>query len=442
MVKPSKQSKKFAAKAAKNSHSKPSKPSKKPRAEIKRNERRHGHDRAPETNQGENVDKDNDFLGDSNLGDLNLEDFLSAIAKDGELLQEDSEDEMKPTTAPLSSDEDEDPMDDDDDDSGDDDVMGAEKRMRNEMKKLAEKDPDFHKYLREHESTLLDFDVDEDDDDGDESMGQEDMNDQIAESPEKMDLVHANMKQTRLTAKVLSYYEQGAFRDHGIKSLKKIVSAYKSACHLSDAHVSDDDKGSSKYIEFDSPLISNRVMVLCLENCHLEFFHHLLSHETSNDGKQQDEEMMKAAIDPNNPINPRVLSKSPRWFEIQPIINAFFKATVHWISEAKNPSLLSFVLKSLNHYIPYLSDFPRLASLCLKRFGVLWSDSDDASVDYQSVRLNAFLRIRQLAITQPFPFIETCLKSCYLVRPFVIVNMFFRWHFYLSDILFFSLAIC
>merc|ERR1711871_762885 len=58
--------------------------------------------------------------------------------------------------------------------------------------------------------------------------------------------------------------------------------------------------------------------------------------------------------------------------------------------------------------------YPRLAESMLKTLTGLLSAPIDSSEDYQVVRLHAFLRIRQLAMTQPFPFIEECLKKLYL----------------------------
>ena len=40
--------------------------------------------------------------------------------------------------------------------------------------------------------------------------------------------------------------------------------------------------------------------------------------------------------------------------------------------------------------------------------------ANTSSQSYNQIRLESFLRIRQLAITRPFPFIEDALKGCYL----------------------------
>ena len=96
------------------------------------------------------------------------------------------------------------------------------------------------------------------------------------------------------------------------------------------------------------------------------------------------------------------------------MFQSFMKSTLNLLTEAKEPELLTFILKALSKYVRFLTPFPRIAEQLLKVLVTLWSAPLDSSEDYQVVRLNAFIRIRQLALTQPFPFIETCLKKTYL----------------------------
>lgn len=95
-------------------------------------------------------------------------------------------------------------------------------------------------------------------------------------------------------------------------------------------------------------------------------------------------------------------------------MQSFIKATLHLMDQAKESKLLCFIIKSLANYLPYLSSFPRLGKALLKTLTAKWASTSDASEEYQAVRVNAFLRIRQIALTQPFPFIESCLKATYL----------------------------
>jgi nucleolar complex protein 2 len=372
-----------------------------------------------------NQSRPSDFLGDNNLGDLDIDSFFEKLtdtmpSDDGV----NKSDKKKSTPASESENEDSasDSESEDDfmvekeagnkrpkqsknqhtdssesDDSDDEDLDAAEERMKTEMAKMKEADPEFHEFLKENEESLLEF-GDEDDDD--------DMKDDDGDDEGGSDKIH-------LTASVLASLEKGTFKSHGLKSLKKLVMAYKAACHLSDA--ADEDKGTSPYI-IDSSKIFDELMLLCLNKIHEEFHYHLLRSELKEEtnDKAPAEDNKEAVIEDDKPLNPKLLEKAERWPQLRPIIQSFFKSTLHVMSEAKEPDLLVFVLKALAKLNRYLTPFPRLASAMLKSLAALWSAPLDTSENYQVVRLNAFLRIRQLALTQPFPFIEDILKKTYL----------------------------
>jgi hypothetical protein len=77
---------------------------------------------------------------------------------------------------------------------------------------------------------------------------------------------------------------------------------------------------------------------------------------------------------------------------------------LHVMSEAKEPELVTFILKSL--YARYMTPFPHIAESMLKTLTGLWSAPLDSSEDYQVVRLNAFSAFDN-ALTQPFPLSKT-----------------------------------
>jgi nucleolar complex protein 2 len=155
-----------------------------------------------------------------------------------------------------------------------------------------------------------------------------------------------------------------------------------------------------------------------LNRCQEEFRYHLLGNaaeESTDDGKNEtDDKPATDETEESKPLNPKTLEKSALWTDIRPIMLSFFRSTLHVMSEAKEPDLVTFILKSLSKYIRYMTPFPRIAEAMLKSLTGLWSAPLDSSEDYQVVRVNAFFRIRQLALTQPFPFIEDCLKKTYL----------------------------
>ena len=382
--------------------------------------------------ENEHKRREEDFTSESNLGDLDMDSFLQTVgdeAGEGDDQSHSSEgDDVVGEEEDMSdSDGEEDDME-----SDDEDIEAAEARMKAEMAKLIESDPDFHAYLQQNEDSLLDFKAelgnsDGDDDDNDEEMAEGKGDDDDDNDEDNNQEPQSN--EVLVDAKVLKAYEYGAFESHGLKPLRKLIQAYVSACHMADAEDQDEDgKGriiinNSKRYLIESSTVFDKLMVTCLSKVHEEFHYHLLGDgatiagQEDSDDEEDGEENDEASgneVDVNKPINPRKLAKSQRWSALHMSMQSFIKATLHLMDQAKESKLLCFIIKSLANYLPYLSAFPRLGKALLKTLTAKWASTSDASEEYQAVRVNAFLRIRQIALTQPFPFIESCLKATYL----------------------------
>jgi len=357
------------------------------------------------------------------LGGLEVDDFFTSITEgdgddDVDSVGDKEQDEDGNKDSDASEDDDEEDYGDSDIDSGnEEDIMEAEKRMKLEMEDLAKTDPEFHEYLQKNDDELLQFQEGEEEEelDGEEENMQEEMDIDTARDEPKgeKDLVKV------VNTKLLATYERGAFQSRGLKALKRMVSVYRAACHMADTE--DKSVASKVKYQIESTTVFNRVVAVCMTRCHEEFHYHLLGDNAptskKNDDEDRDEEMEEniEQSDINKPIKPQQLVKSPKWEDLQSSITSFMKATMYLISESKETKLINFVLKSLQHYIQYMSALPKLEKIMLKSLVSLWSSTTDASPqEYQPVRLNAFLRIRQMTMTQPFPFIEHCLKACYL----------------------------
>lgn len=349
---------------------------------------------------------ESDFTSHENVADLDLDSFFEKTVD--ELASKDIENDIEDRDDEFEVEDEE--SDDESIASDEDDVDAAAERMQREMDKLSKSDPEFHTFLQENEEELLDFQADDDDEEDEE----EDEEAKKMEVENVADLV---------TSQLLDKLVQGAFESHGVKSLKKLVQIYKSACHLSDSD--QRDAGNGKKYHIDSRKTFDQVLVLTLTRCHEEFTYHLLGEgmkdpnqnkkkKKSVEQEQHEDDSAEEERDENAPIPPKMLMRSFRWKEMSSILQSFFKATLHLLSEGKDPKQLSFVLRALGKYIPFLTPLPKIAQFLLRSLTNLWSAPLDSSEDYQVVRLNAFIRIRQMAITQPFPFIEDCLKKTYL----------------------------
>jgi nucleolar complex protein 2 len=415
------------------------------------------------------LNRSDDLLGNENLGDLDVDRFFAQFTSeqqahgdddddadslndndndiadnDGKTLEqddgvEDDDDgvaEMKESSEKdMDGDNDESDVNDSDDDE---DIEVMETRMKKQMSKMQRSDPEFHDFLKENEQSLLDFGNDEDPDDEDDDDPNTDEDLILQQQTEKKDDdLSGGGTSIPLTPQLLKVMIKGTFQAHGLKSLKKIVGAFKSACYISadTTNVKKNETsnsygpGDSKQLYvIESSKVFDELMLICFNSVHKEFKYHLLeaqddvtqkagsdSNEEKDSGSKSEQAQNKNERDDcNKPLHPKLLEKSSRWVDMKPILLSFFRSTLRLLSEAKEPELLSFVVKSLSNYVQYMTPFPRVADLMLKALVGLWSAPIDTLETYQVVRLNAFLRIRQLSLTQPFPFIEECLKKTYL----------------------------
>ena len=432
-----------------------------------------------------------DFMGHENLGNLDVDRFFAQFAEktkdenttntrtdsalqskhgdDVDIEEEDDDDHMIEEDEEEEEEDDADSEDgddvegnDDDDDDGeekdedddddnsemddDDDVERMEAQMKRQMKKMQTTDPEFHSFLKENEESLLEYnDTDDEDDNGDDADNADDEDIEEGNDDEAVvdEATAKRMKQNDsssiVTTELLQSVVQNTFQKHSMKSLKKLMNIYKSACYLN-VNIDSSASGSKKksavndntmnkplpYNIEPSSRVYDEVMMICFQKLHTEFQYHLLGNSSSShhddDGDDDDDEDMNQAVTTkedeeaewNKALQPKVLERSERWNEMKQVLLSFYRSTLHLLMEVKELEFLAMICQNVKYYIRYMTPFPRISDLFLKTFINLWSAPIDTLENYQVVRLNAFLRIRQLALLQPFPFIEDCLKKTYL----------------------------
>ena len=91
---------------------------------------------------------------------------------------------------------------------------------------------------------------------------------------------------------------------------------------------------------------------------------------------------------------------------------SFLTCAHHLLATARDPRLLTFLLRASVGVIPLLQPFPVLCRKFLKTLLGLWASPPSGS---NGVRLVAFLRLRQMAVLLPNPAtIDAVLKGTYL----------------------------
>ncbi|KAJ2915338.1 hypothetical protein MD484_g5073, partial [Candolleomyces efflorescens] len=277
------------------------------------------------------------------------------------------------------SDGDEEAFDDDNasfasvDDLDDDDDEGGQHLA--ELAQLAEKDPEFYKFLQENDKELLNFKPDElVDDDGDEDDGLDKDGDvDMEEDEEKMPV---------LTKEILQKWQKALLGQRSLRALRKLLVAFRSA-----AHMNEEDQVLAWSINSSS--VYNKLIVTSLKYTPVVLEHHI-PYKTQANGK----------------FKPP--TQNAKFKALQKLILSFFSNIIHIMSQLTDEEMLRLALTESAKLVPYIISSRRTVKQYLKKCLEFWSSGSD------SVRISAFVSVRKLASSPDESVMDTILKSTYL----------------------------
>jgi nucleolar complex protein 2 len=264
-------------------------------------------------------------------------------------------------------------IDEDAPDDSEDDDMGMNKAQ---LEKLAEKDPEFYKYLQENDAELLDFDEDAELD-GLELSGSED------QPPSKKQKKTTEDTST-VTSELVRKWKTSLSKEHSIRTLRQIILAFRAA-----AHINDVDEKERKFTIPDSN-VYHEVLMLALKEVPTVLQHHLPVKESAA-GKV------------------RIPTDTPKFKTLSPLIKSHVSSLHYLLSHLSDSATLRLTLQSFEPLLPYLLQFRKFLKVIIKSISAIWSDnsSDEAT------RITAFLNIRRLMVVGDAGTRERVLKSTY-----------------------------
>jgi nucleolar complex protein 2 len=309
-------------------------------------------------------------------------------------------------------------------------------RHQNQLDNLRDTDPEFFKYLESNDASLLDFDEgdeeDDDDDDeeedefrGDNLSGDDDDEESLDESTEQLSVLKEK-KVTVATIELIQDLIKSSNAGSG-SSLRKLISVFRATCmptSVDDDSDDEDGKGLDDSSQLNSyvvndPEVYEYAMTEILENAHKSFYQIL---DLSGD------DLKKSQLEE--------LSQHPKWKKSQFLVLSFFKSITHTLTSLSDSTATlktnkdddnvvekktnqsgnvgSYLLSSLEPYIPLLSPVSRLAKGVLKVLLRLWAYGPTPEDDATNVRGQAFLRIRQMVLQLPGTVSEECFRGMYL----------------------------
>ncbi|RYP03827.1 hypothetical protein DL764_004877 [Monosporascus ibericus] len=279
----------------------------------------------------------------------------------------------------------------DDDDDGE--AIGMSKQA---MDDLAEKDPEFYKFLKENDPEALEFD-DADLAEVDElSAGEEEEEAQPKKKKRKKDgkeskkggdTAEEAAGDNELTQATVTRWKASLTERKSLRTARQVVLAFRSAAHLNE---DDEEEQKKQRYTISNPEVFHDVLVVALKQIPEVFQHHVPVKESAN-GKAQ------------------VPTDSKKFKTLSMLLRTYISSTLRLLSTLSDDATLKLTLSALTPLAPYLLSFRKLLKAVIKTVVGFWSQTTSS----ETTRITAFLVLRRLVVIGDKGVREAVLKGTY-----------------------------
>ncbi|KAI4622694.1 uncharacterized protein J4E87_006261 [Alternaria ethzedia] len=334
---------------------------------------------------------------DDSLGEMSMDQFFQG----GFQIPEMSKKKTKPKTgkrkrtpveedASEGSDEDMEDAPDGTDESGSESDSGDDADTHKaQLEGLAEKDPEFYKYLKENDAELLDFAEDADLAEIDALSASEDeatpRKKQKAQKAQESAFDDEEDSGNELGLKTIQKWKAAMESKHSLRAMKEVVLAFRAASHMNDSEATK----SYKYSITD-PDVYHQVQVTTLHLVPKVLQHHLPVKESAG-GRI------------------RVATDSKKFRTLTPLLKSHTVSIHHLLENLSDAKTLQMTLDSLSHMLPYILSFKKVVREVVRSVASVWSDS----ANNDGTRVSAFLVLRRLVVIADPSIREAVLKQVY-----------------------------
>ncbi|KAJ3995984.1 Noc2-domain-containing protein [Lentinula boryana] len=256
-----------------------------------------------------------------------------------------------------------------------------------ELSKLAEKDPEFYKYLQENDNELLNFDPNNDQAMADDALLEDE------------DVEMTTQQSPTLTIEILRKWQKAILEKRSLRALRKLLVAFRSAAHMNEdgqtlAWNIDNSSGMSSLQNLQSPqmtlaLVYNKLMSTALRYTPIVLEHHI-PYKKLPEGK----------------FKPP--TQTDKFKTLQKMILSYFHNVIHVLSQLTDNEMLQLAVTESAKITPYIISNRKAVKLYLKKCLELWSSAND------SIRIASFVAIRKLAAVNEQSILDHVLKGTYL----------------------------
>ncbi|KAA6414758.1 MAG: Noc2p family [Lasallia pustulata] len=257
---------------------------------------------------------------------------------------------------------------------------------KKDLDALAEKDPDFYKYLKENDAELLDFDENADLAEVGQLSEDEVPKKKRKKSKETEDIEanEADEDEKEVTAAMVNKWRTAMVEQHSLRAMRQVVLAFRAA-----AHVNEEDGKEYKHT-ISNPDVYHHLLVIALKHIPDVLSHHLPAKE-SKSGKV------------------RIATDSKKYRTLTPLLKSHATSVHHLLENLSDASTIKLTLSSVLPLFPYLLSFKKVLKNLVKTIVGIWSDPSST----EATRVNAFLLIRHVAIISDTSLREAVLKTTY-----------------------------
>ncbi|KAG0652033.1 nucleolar complex 2 [Hyphodiscus hymeniophilus] len=261
------------------------------------------------------------------------------------------------------------------------------------MDALAEKDPEFYKYLKENDPEALDFDEDADLAEVDELSASDAEEKPKKKKQKKSKTVAAENEEAseeevedsaELTKSMVTKWKKAMKEQHSLRAMRQVVLAFRAA-----AHVNEDDGKEYKYT-ISNPDVYHDLLLTTLQQVPEVLNHHIPVKESAA-GKV------------------RVPMDTKKFRTLTPLLKSHTSSVHHLLTTLSDAATLKLTLSSITPLLPYLLSFKKVLKNIVKSVVEIWSDSSSS----EATRITAFLVIRRLAIIGDPGLREAVFKTVY-----------------------------
>lgn len=258
-----------------------------------------------------------------------------------------------------------------------------------DMDTLAKDDPDFYKYLKDNDKDLLDFDAvnpldaigedDEDDDDDDKAEGDDEGREFVTENKLK---TKEGKKVIEVDLALVKKWSADLKSEApGLKTLKNVVMAYKSA-------INTDENEDYKFSVTEEKVFKN-LMLVVLQDFPLAV-QKLTPYKVSSNGIRN------------------ISGNKKKVAQVSIIVKAHVPSIITLLEDSSNTETCALVLQSVQELLPYLISFRKLLKAVVNAVVGIWSSS--SSLETQ---ISAFAWMNNSCKEYPKSVLEIILRSTY-----------------------------